>query len=60
MENIVLISGSSHETLASEISEYLNIPLIPCRKQLFANSNAFVGPCVPTICGSVSMIKKER
>jgi ribose-phosphate pyrophosphokinase len=38
MENIVLISGSSHETLASEISEYLNIPLIPCRKQLFANT----------------------
>jgi ribose-phosphate pyrophosphokinase len=38
MQNSVIISGSSHELLAKEISNCYNIPLIPCVKTLFANS----------------------
>ena len=36
--NTVLISGSSHELLAQNISSYLNIPLTPCLRKQFANT----------------------
>ena len=36
--NSIIISGSSHEELAQEISQHCGIPLIPCRKTRFANS----------------------
>ena len=36
--NSIIISGSSHEELAREISQSCGIPLIPCRKTRFANS----------------------
>jgi ribose-phosphate pyrophosphokinase len=38
MQNSVIISGSSHELLTQEISNRLNIPLVPCKKRLFANT----------------------
>lgn len=37
-----LISGSSHPNLAKEISEYLNIPLIPCLLDKFNNNEIHV------------------
>ena len=36
--NSIIISGSSHKDLAREISESCGIPLIPCRRERFANS----------------------
>ena len=36
--NSIIISGSSHEELAKEISDNCGIPLIPCRRNRFANS----------------------
>ena len=36
--NSIIISGSSHEELAREISQCCGIPLISCRKKRFANS----------------------
>jgi len=38
MSSIALISGSSHEKLSNEISNYLGIPLISCTKNQFANT----------------------
>ena len=38
INNSIIISGSSHEDLAREISEGCGIPLISCRKKRFANT----------------------
>jgi ribose-phosphate pyrophosphokinase len=38
MQNSVIISGSSHKILAQEISDTLDIPLVPCTRRLFANT----------------------
>jgi ribose-phosphate pyrophosphokinase len=36
--NSIIISGSSHNELATEISKACGIPIIPCRNKRFANS----------------------